>query len=67
MEVERVSVIEFIVLYFDRYLRVLIWLVLWKIKKKIVYVEWFLVGIFVEFILICLILYFKREKNEVLG
>lgn len=67
MEVERASAIEFIVLYFDRHLRVLTWLALRKTKKKIVYAEWLLAGISAEFISICLTSYLKREKNEALG
>lgn len=67
MEVERASAIEFIVLYFERHLRVLTWLALRKTKKKIVYAEWLLAGISAEFISICLTSYFKREKNEALG
>lgn len=67
MEEERASAIEFIVLYFERHLRVLTWLALRKTDKKIVYTEWLLAGISAEFISICLTSHLKREKNEALG
>lgn len=67
MEEERASAIEFIVLYFERHLRVLTWLALRKTEKKIVYAEWLLAGISAKFISICLTSHLKREKNEALG
>lgn len=64
MEEERASAIEFIVLYFERHLRVLTWLALRKTEKKIVYAEWLLAGISAEFISICLTSYLKRQKKR---
>ena len=63
MEEERASAIEFIVLYFERHLRVLTWLALRKTEKKIVYAERLLAGISAEFISICLTSYLKRQKK----